>query len=182
VRTLDGSLPDGEENAAAVFEAVRIRDIYKDVMDVQIDLATIPALLEHPTRVFVREASLCGEQTIADVVAPLVVETSGVISPLQYGFPRAWSWGNIKDTRLPDLAASWLSRDYSAFLTLCRFVYEQAVANDDEPVLNWYQQVYAAASRLSPSQVRDGMMQTCTDGAIGSQMAVGSDPVGNAPM
>jgi MoaA/NifB/PqqE/SkfB family radical SAM enzyme len=162
-RTLNGSLPDGEENAAALFEAVRIRDLYKDVMDVQIDLATIPALLEHPTRVFVREASLCGEQTIADVVAPLVVETSGVISPLQYGFPRAWSWGTVKDAPLPDLAASWLSRDYSAFLTLCRFVYEQAVANDDEPVLNWYQQVYAAASRFSPAQVREVMMQTCTE-------------------
>ena len=82
-RTLDGSLPDGEENAAALFEAVRIRELYKDVIDVQIDLATIPALLEHPTRVFVREATVCGEQTVADVVAPLVVESSGCVSPLQ---------------------------------------------------------------------------------------------------
>lgn len=182
LRTLDGSLPDGEKNAAALFEAVRIRELYKDVLDVQIDLATIPALLEHPTRVFVREASVCGEQTIADVIAPLVVETSGLVSPLQYGFPRAWSWGNIKDARLPDLAAAWLSRDYAAFLTLCRFVYEQAVTNEDEPVLNWYQQVCAAASRFSPPQVRGMMMQTCTDGAIDSQRGVGSDPVGSAPM
>ena len=95
---------------------------------------------------------MCGEQTVADVVAPLVVESSGRVSPLQYGFPRAWSWGNIKEARLPELAASWLSRDYAAFLTLCRSVYEQLVTNDDEPVLNWYQHVLAAAERLSPPQ------------------------------
>jgi hypothetical protein len=177
-RTLDGSLPDGEENAAAVFEAVRIRTLYQDAMDVQIDLATVPALLEHPTRVFVREASLCGEQTVADVVAPLVVETSGVVSPLQYGFPRAWSWGNIKDRPLPDLAASWLSRDYAGFLTLCRAVYEQAVSNDDEPVLNWYQQVHAAASRYTPDQVREMMMQSCDEQAPGDQRPRGSTPAG----
>ncbi len=161
-RTLNDSLPDGEEHAAALFEAVRIRELYQGVMDVQIDLATVPALLEHPTRVFVREAALCGDQTVAEVVAPLVVETSGLVSPLQYGFPRAWSWGNIKDRSLPALAASWLSHDYAAFLTLCRFVYEQAVTDEDEPVLNWYQQVHAAAARFSPQQVREVMMQTCS--------------------
>jgi MoaA/NifB/PqqE/SkfB family radical SAM enzyme len=181
-RTLDGSLPDGEENAAAVFEAVRIRELYRDVIDVQIDLATIPALLEHPTRVFVREATVCGEQTVADVVAPLVVESSGWVSPLQYGFPRAWSWGNIKEARLPELAASWLSRDYAAFLTLCRSVYEQLVTNDDEPVLNWYQHVFAAAARFSPAQAREMRMPACADVAFDRRKAMGSDPVGRAPV
>jgi Fe-coproporphyrin III synthase len=165
-RTLTGSLPDGEENAAALFEAVRIRESYKDLIDVHIDLATAPALLEHPTRVFVRDAALCGEQTVADMVAPLVIESSGLVSPLQYGFPRAWSWGNIKDERLPDMAASWLSRDYGAFLTLCRLVYEELVSNDDEPAFNWYQHVYAAASRFSASQIHDMMVQTYGRDAI----------------
>ena len=182
-RTLDGSLPDGEENAAALFEAVRIRELYQDLMDVQIDLATIPALLEHPTRVFVREATVCGEQTVADVLAPLVVETSGAVSPLQYGFPRAWSWGNIKEPRLPDMAASWLSRDYAAFLTLCRSVYEQAVTNDDEPVLNWYQQVIAAAARFSPPQVRQMMNAELRSGRDAStQKLTSADPIGTVSL
>jgi MoaA/NifB/PqqE/SkfB family radical SAM enzyme len=182
ISTLEGSLPDGEENAAALFEAVRIRELYKDVIDVQIDLATIPALLEHPTRVFVRDATVCGEQTVADVVAPLVVESSGWVSPLQYGFPRAWSWGNIKEARLPELAASWLSRDYAAFLALCRFVYEQLVTNDDEPVLNWYQHVLVAATRFSPTQARGLRMPTCADVTFDRRAGMGSDPVGSAPV
>jgi len=151
-RTLEGSVPDGEENAAALFEAVRIRELYRDVIDVQIDLATIPALLDHPTRVFVRDAEVCGDQTVADVIAPLVIETSGLVSPLQYGFPRAWSWGNVNDARLPDLAVSWLSQNYPAFLALCQSTYERLVTNDSEPVLNWYQHVFAAASCCSPMQ------------------------------
>lgn len=159
---LGESYPDGEENAAAVCEAGRIRELYEGKLEVQIDLATIPAMLEHPTRVFVREATLCGAQTVADVIAPLVIETSGIVSPMQYGFPRAWSWGNIKDRSLPDLAEDWLTRDYAAFLTLCRLVYEQAVRNDDEPVLNWYEQVHAAASQFNPSQVRESLMQACS--------------------
>jgi len=181
-RTLDGSLPDGEENAAALFEAVRIRDLYKDVIDVQIDLATIPALLDHPTRVFVRDATVCGEQTVADVVAPLVVESSGLVSPLQYGFPRAWSWGNIKHARLPELAASWLSRDYATFLTLCRSVYQQLVSNDDEPVLNWYQHVFAAALRCSPAQAREMTVPTGADAGFDRRSGVASDPLGSAPV
>jgi hypothetical protein len=130
----------------------------------------------------VREATLCGEQTVADVVAPLVVESSGWISPLQYGFPRAWSWGNIKEARLPELAASWLSRDYMAFLSLCRSVYEQLVTNDDEPVLNWYQHVFAAATRLSPPQAREMMMSTCADVTFDRRKGVGSDAVRSAPV
>ena len=159
---LDESYPDGEENAAALCEAGRIRELYEGDLDVQIDLATVPAMLEHPTRVFVRDATLCGAQTVADVIAPLVIETSGLVSPIQYGFPRAWSWGNIKDRSLPDLAADWLARDYAAFLTLCRLVYEQAVRKDNEPVLNWYEQVYAAASQFAPAQVREQLMQACS--------------------
>ena len=60
------------------------------------------------------------------------------------------------------MAADWLARDYAAFLTLCRLVYEQAVRNDDEPVLNWYEQAYAAAAQFSPTQVRENLMQTCS--------------------
>jgi MoaA/NifB/PqqE/SkfB family radical SAM enzyme len=157
-QTLTESVPDGDENAAAAFESVRIKELYRDVMQVQVDLATIPALIDHPTRVFVRDADLCGEQTVANVIAPLVIETSGIVSPLQYGFPRSWSWGNVHDESLRDLAARWLAKDYPVFLSLCRSVYDRLVANEEEPVLNWYQHIQAAATRFSPGQIRETMM------------------------
>ena len=56
-------------------------------LDVQIDLATVPAMLEHPTRVFVREATLCGAQTVADVIAPWSSRPAGLSHPCNMGFP-----------------------------------------------------------------------------------------------
>ena len=80
------------------------------------------------------------------------------------------------------MAASWLSRDYAAFLTLCRLVYEQAVANDDEPVLNWYQQVNAAAARFSPTEVRQMMMQSCDQEDASAQKLTSADPIGTVSL
>jgi hypothetical protein len=37
------------------------------------------------------------------------------------------------------------------------------VTNGDEPVLNWYQHVFAAATRYSPPQAREMMMPTRAD-------------------
>jgi MoaA/NifB/PqqE/SkfB family radical SAM enzyme len=159
VEEMDGSVPDGEENAAAVFEALRLREQYRDAIEIQVDIATIPALLEHPTRVFVRDAALCEQQTVADVVSPLVIETSGAVSPLQYGFPVPWSWGNIKEQRLPDMAGSWLAHRYPAFLDLCRLVYHDIVANEAEPAVNWYHAVLQAAMAHSPADLLDRRAQ-----------------------
>jgi hypothetical protein len=54
------------------------------------------------------------------------------------------------------------------------------VTNDDEPVLNWYQQVFAAASRFSPPQTREIRNPTCADMTFDRRRGVGSDPVGEA--
>ncbi len=132
---LGESYPDGEENAAAVCEAGRIRELYEGTLEVQIDLATVPAMREHPTRVFVREATLCGAQTVADVIAPLVVETSGLVSPSLAWDPARLGPGNIKDRSLPDLAADWLARDYAAFSTSAARPMNRQCVTDDEPVL-----------------------------------------------
>jgi hypothetical protein len=108
-------------------KAVRIRELYKDMIDVQIDLATIPALLDHPTRVFVRErdgvrrADRCGcrrspggRNQRTGFAAAIRISTRLVMG--QHQGQRACR----------KLAASWLSRDYAAFLILCRSVYEQS--------------------------------------------------------
>jgi len=61
-------------------------------------------------------------------------------------------------------------------------VTDQLVTNDDEPVLNWYQHVFAAAARFSPPQARELGMPTCADVTFDRRQGVGSDPVGPAPV
>jgi hypothetical protein len=56
------------------------------------------------------------------------------------------------------------------------------VINDDEPVLNWYQHVLAAATRFSPPQVRELGMPPCPDVTFERRTGMGSDPVGRSPV
>ncbi|MDR4485445.1 MAG: hypothetical protein R3B95_19980, partial [Nitrospirales bacterium] len=61
-------------------------------------------------------------------------------------------------------------------------VYEQAVINEDEPVLNWYQHIQNAASRFSPLQIRDIMSQSGDTGTCDRLRTMASVPVGHAPL
>lgn len=150
VRTLDGSVPDQQEGAYALIEAARLRDRYGKQIQIQVDLATLPALHDHPEKVFACTDGLCGESTIADVIAPIVLETSGVVAPLQYGFPRPWCFGSVKDAPLRDLAIAWARSRYTRFCELCREVRDEILRHPEIPVLNWYVEVHQAAARARP--------------------------------
>lgn len=149
-RALDGSVPDAQEGAYALIEAARLRDLYGERIQIQVDLATLPAVHDHPEKVFARTDDVCGESTIADLIAPIVLETSGMVAPLQYGFPRPWCFGNVKDAPLRDLAVAWAGSRYEAFRALCREVRDEILRHPEIPVLNWYADVHQAAARVPP--------------------------------
>jgi len=100
---LSESIPDLQENEYALLEASRLRDQYGDQIQIQLDLATWPAIHDHPEKVFADGAPRA-DASLADLVAPLVLQTDGVVAPLRYGFPRRWCLGNLKDARLQNLA------------------------------------------------------------------------------
>jgi MoaA/NifB/PqqE/SkfB family radical SAM enzyme len=155
VSTLGDALPDGRENVCALIEAARLRELYGERIDIQVDLATLPAVQEQPHKIFACASAVCGESTIADLIAPIVLETSGTVAPLQYGFPRAWCMGNVKDAPLRDLAVAWTVSHFGLFQILCREVRETILAHPEEPVLNWYVAVQQAATRHAPAALVD---------------------------
>jgi MoaA/NifB/PqqE/SkfB family radical SAM enzyme len=148
--TLDGSLPDPQESGCALIEAVRLRDLYGDQIQIQFDLATLPAVRDHPEKIYACPDELCGDYTIADVIAPIVLETSGVVAPLQYGFPRPWCFGNVNQAPLRDLAVAWIGSKFAAFGALCRDVRDEMLRHPESPVVNWYVQVHQAAALVGP--------------------------------
>jgi MoaA/NifB/PqqE/SkfB family radical SAM enzyme len=158
VQELPESLPDGRENAVALLEAARIRELYADRMQVHLDLATLPALRRSPERVFACTRSLCADSTFAEALAPIVIETSGQVAPMEYGFARPWCMGSIHDAPLGELLPRWFSTHYEAFRALCRSVHSSLVTAPDA-VVNWYQALADAAKRQTPSQAlaSDGM-------------------------
>jgi Fe-coproporphyrin III synthase len=170
VTKLEGSLPDACESAVALIEAARLREEYGDRIQIQVDLATLPAVEAQPERIFADGQAPCGEKTVAEVFAPLVLETSGILAPLQYGFPRAWCLGNIRDASLRDLSVRWMLERYSLFQAMCREVRAGILDNTDVPVFSWYAEVQQKAAQFGP----ECWLPRPQRGARGKQVSVSS--------
>lgn len=150
---LSESVPDLQENEYALLEASRLRDQYGDQIQIQLDLATWPAIHDHPEKVFAHDGSPRPDALLAELVAPLVLQADGVVAPLQYGFPRPWCLGNLKDARLHNLAKAWVSSHYGPFRALCRDVRDDVLRRPAVPIVNWYSLVHEAAVLKEPQLV-----------------------------
>ena len=159
---LDESIPDLRENICALAEACRLRDLYGDQIQIQVDLATLPAIAEHPEQIFADGDEILGSTVFAELMAPIVIETSGVVAPLQYGFPRAWTFGNVNDAPLRELAAQWVRTRANGFRRLCRGVRDSLLSRPDVGVLNWYVEVHAAAESTVPCTLRPEVATAAT--------------------
>jgi hypothetical protein len=65
----------------------------------------------------------CGSIAVDDLsaaVSPLVVEPTGAVVPLRYGFSRAFAIGNLYNAPLETLARTWLGLGARSFLALAR--------------------------------------------------------------
>jgi len=175
VQELPESLPDGRENAVALLEAARLREVYEGRMQVHLDLATLPALLRCPERVYACRQRLCADSTIAEALAPIVVEASGVVAPMEYGFDRAWCIGSLHDAPLRELLPRWFATRYEAFRELCRSVHASLVGASDD-VVNWYQALAEAARQRTPDQVLEIAGATPTPATRGGPLPVLPSP------
>lgn len=147
--TLDGSAPDSVESTFALLEVLRIQEKYGDQLRLQLDLVLRPSMEEDPARVFATECTLDANAPFAELVSPLILETDGTISPLEYGFARAFSLGNLHQTRLADLATPWRTDVYPRFRHLCRDVFNQLAHPSNPPIFNWYEAVAVAAQQAT---------------------------------
>ncbi len=150
---LSESIPDLQESEYALLEASRLRDQYGDQIQIQLDLATWPAIHDHPEKVFADDGPPGADASLADLVAPLVLQTDGVVAPLQYGFPRRWCLGNLKDARLQNLANTWVESHYGPFRALCRDVRDDVLRRPTVPIVNWYSLVHEAAVLRQPQTI-----------------------------
>jgi hypothetical protein len=87
------------------------------------------------------------------VLSPLVVEPDGRCVPLEYGFPDAFSLGNVLDRRLIELAAVWRADVLPRFNQICLEASARLCAPDAPVVSNWYTAVAAAARDSSIAEL-----------------------------
>jgi Fe-coproporphyrin III synthase len=154
--SLAGSAPTDVDATIAWLLAHRLRDRYQDRLKIHVDLVdrnTLRASQENRDHTVTRPSELPkniseerAPSLLADYLSPLVVETDGTVVPLQYGFPRRYALGCLRDTSLENMAHTWLARSRSPLQAVYRRA-QQALAEPSElPFANWYAAVIQAAS------------------------------------
>ena len=131
---LKGSSPDATESAYAWILAQQKID---SNIKIQVDLAFSEVIKQHPELVFAGDCSNLESKPFGELISPLVIEADGTVSPIQHGFSRNFSVGNLKAFPLSTLLEDWREYSLPAFHALCREVYEE-IANTPSPFfLNW---------------------------------------------
>jgi pyruvate-formate lyase-activating enzyme len=112
---------------------------------IQFDLFTRTLIESRPEIVFADELTIADDSLLSKLVNPLVLEESGDVVPLAYGFGRAFRVCNVLRTSVQEAMPHFRVHSYPRFKTLCRTLRNQIMREDDMLYLNWYD----AVTRLS---------------------------------
>lgn len=142
------SIPDELEMLFAAVETVRLRSLGS--LHVQLDINTRTDLQQNPERYFVQDGRTTPagfeerfrNKSLASWLSPLVLETSGRVVPLTYGFSDRYALGSIGTESLADLAAKW---NPTPFLELATDVWKQLTTNTSPAMCNWYESMTIAS-------------------------------------
>lgn len=148
---LPRTAPDDLELAYAFLEVVRLRKRHQGRLIIHLDVAARAELLADPARGFAgepagRAAALTAP--LADLVAPIVIESDGVVVPVQYGFGRRFAIANVLTDGFDRGVERWRRTRYQRFTELCREVHEREVRHaNGTPFFNWYAAVTASSQQ-----------------------------------
>lgn len=144
------NIPDALEVSFSYLEAARIQRMVGSQLFVQVDLVNREALRTNPGAFYAD--SLCQDKLprLASQVSPLVIETDGTVVPLQYGFARSYSLGNLREAPLRELYTRWQDRGLHSFRFLCQRAFESIVASAEMPFFNWYEIIAQMANQVEP--------------------------------
>ena len=143
--TLRGGAPDETEAAYALFEVRRLQATHGSRLRLQLDLVNTVQMAAEPGIVLADDSPVNETTPFADLVSPLVIEADGMVLPLQYGFARHYSLGNIVSAELTELANRWRQDRYPAFHNLARELCGRLASARSPAMLNWYEQISVAA-------------------------------------
>ena len=120
-----------EQMATAWMMVEVLRDALRGRLVIQVDAVNRYSLPAEPgdlaswKRDLDRDACHLGE-----IVSPLVIEDDGTVSPLRYGFPRRFSFGNLHKERLTRMAERWIASKAGAFCDVYGTVLRKARTSD----------------------------------------------------
>jgi MoaA/NifB/PqqE/SkfB family radical SAM enzyme len=88
----------------------------------------------------------CEARYLGEIVSPLVIEYDGTVTPLSYGFPRRFAFGNLRQERLTTMTKRWIESQAAAFCEVYGAVLQQA-RTADRSFGDWYLMLSLEAQR-----------------------------------
>jgi hypothetical protein len=137
---LPDARPDHIEALVAYGEVVRKRLEVGDRLAIQLDFAPARMLRESPECVL---AGLDAAVPISEAVPSIVIEPDGEVVPLEYGFSRAYAFGNLHEGPLRGLLTRWRAEREADVRRLCREVHADCTSPNALPIVNWYEAIHA---------------------------------------
>ena len=120
-----------EQISTAWMIAECLRELHRGRLVVHLDamsrynLPLEPADLSSWRKDVEREARYLGE-----IVSPLVIEDTGAVAPMRFGFPRRFAFGNVLGERLRTMAERWIETRAADFCTAYGAALEKARTGD----------------------------------------------------
>lgn len=128
--------------------AQHLRGLWQGRLQIDIDVTDLLPYAEAPLVC----ASALAFDDLSAVASPLVIEPTGDVLPLRYGFSRAFAIGNLHEAPLERLARAWLAGRARSFLALARDALASAAWHPC-PFGNPYEIIADAARAHAPLSV-----------------------------
>ncbi|MGQ7847033.1 radical SAM/SPASM domain-containing protein [Granulosicoccus sp. 3-233] len=144
---LTGKSPDALETAHAWALVEHYKRTVAGRLNIHLDLVHRQALELYPDQFFLGPSDIPLKGRLADLLSVLVIEPDGEVVPLQYGFPRRYSLGNLRECRIRDMAEGWRQRTGPEVHRLSIGLHESLEADNDTGFINWYERLNQYARR-----------------------------------
>lgn len=152
---LPGTSPDSKESAHAWILLEKLKVKYEGRLNIQLDMIHTSSLVQHPDQFFLGDYKVPLQGSLSDMLAGLVIEPDGEVVPLQYGFPREFSLGNLYDKRICEMVHEWRTTLGPKLHELSSGLFRSLEIESGCRFINWYEQIDRYARQQYPSAMRE---------------------------
>ncbi|MFK8083874.1 MAG: radical SAM protein [Granulosicoccus sp.] len=147
---LQGKSPDKQESAIAWLLIEKLKKKHGGRLNISLNMVHTALLEKNPDAFFLGDYPTPLKGSLSDLLSGLVIEPDGEVVPLQYGFPRQYSLGNLKDDRISHMVSGWQNKLGPRLHQLSAELYATLGTECNGQFINWYEKLDQYASQTQP--------------------------------
>ena len=138
---LHGKSPDSIETTYAWRLVEQLKKKYQCKLNIHLNLVHTKAMEQNPDQFYLGDCTTPLKGSLSDLLSSLVIEPDGEVVPLQYGFPREYSLGNLGNTRIVDMVDRWRNSLGPKLHELSHDLYSTLEGSSEGYFINWYEKI-----------------------------------------